>query len=1075
MKKLLLALLLLVPFIGYSEEARLLRFPSVGGDQIAFTYAGDLYTVSVNGGLAKKITSDIGYEVFSRFSPDGKTIAFTGQYDGSTEVYTIPVEGGIPKRLTYTATLDRDLIGDRMGPNNIVMGWTPDGKSIYFRSRWYAFSASRGLLFKVPAEGGVIEQFPLTEGGFSSFSPDGKYFAFNRMFREFRTWKYYTGGQADDIWINKVGSTDLEKITDNIHQNIFPMWVGKEIFFISDRDKTMNLFSYNTETKQETKITDFKEFDIKYPAHSQDYIVFENGGYIYKFDVKSRKLDKVSIEIVNDNIYSRSKLVEASNRMSSYSLSPDGERVLVTARGDIYSLPAKQGATYNLTRTTGANEREAKWSPDGKYIAYFSDKSGEYQLYIMDYDHPESATAITNFKSGYPAGLKWSPDSKKIYFQNEKKEFYSVDAAAKKATKIFTGEYSGVRGIDISSDGAWIAFSTESEQRTSVIYLFEVATGKHFPATTPWFDSSNPVFSQDGKYLFFTSARDFRSTYSRVEWNATYAVNNFVFILPLAAETENPTSLKANEYKPSQESAPAQTAPTGGRAQASSTPKAAMKIDREGLIERATILPLQAGFYQLITAFGDNLYYTDRAELKRISLKDMKSSTVTKARLIDLNPVTKKAIFRDGQKSHVATLAPSVKLEDAIPTGDIKTVVDYHQEWNQIFNESWRIYRDHFYVENMHGANWEALRKKYSALLPYVNHRHDLTYVIGEMISELNVGHAYITSGEAPDKAKVKTGLLGGKFSKDKSGNFKIEKIFKGANWDKSLISPLDETGVNVKVGEYITAVDGVLAIELTDIYQGLVGKVGSVVALRVNTSPTDKGARTVYVKPIADESKLAYYEWVQNNIRKVEEASGGQIGYIHIPDMGTAGLDEFTKFFYTQLDKKALIIDDRMNGGGNVSPMILERLYREVFRISMSRNGRNQPVPNQTHWGPKVCLVDKYSMSDGDLFPQGFKQLGIGKIIGTRTWGGIVGISGSKQFMDGQDLRTPFFTQYDVNGEWMLESWGVEPDIVVDINPFEDYLGKDAQLDKAIEVLLEELKSWKPLPATPKDPIRVK
>lgn len=1069
MKKLLLALMLLIPFIGHADEARLLRFPSVGGDQIAFTYAGDLYTVSVNGGLAKKITSDVGYEVFSRFSPDGKSIAFTGQYDGSTEVYTIPVEGGVPKRLTYTATLDRDLIGDRMGPNNIVMGWTPDGKSIYFRSRWYAFSASRGVLMKVSKDGGPVEQFPLTEGGFSSYSPDGKYFAFNRMFREFRTWKYYTGGQADDIWINKVGTTDLEKITDNIHQNIFPMWVGKEIFFISDRDHTMNLFSYNTETKQETKVTDFTDFDIKYPSHSQDYIVFENGGYIYKFDVKSRKLDKVKIEIVDNNLYSRSKLVDASGRISSYSLSPDGERVLVAARGDVYSLPAKEGATYNLTRTQGAHERDAKWSPDGKYIAYFSDKSGEYQLYLMDYDKPESAKAVTNLKTGYPAGLTWSPDSKKIYFQTEKNELYSVDVATQKANKIYTCEYSGIRGLDISNDGAWLAFSTESDQRTSVIQLFEVATGKYFPVTTAWFDSSNPVFSEDGKYLFFTSARDFRSTYSRVEWNATYAISSYAFVLPLAINTPNPTTLKGDEYNPqSKESA---NAPAASK----SAGVTSVKVDRDGIIERATILPLPSGQYQLIAAFGDNLYYFDRTELKRLSLKDMKSNSITKARPMAINPITKKAIFREGQKSYVATLGTSVKLDEAIPTNDIKAVVDYQQEWRQIFNESWRIYRDHFYVENMHGADWKAIHKKYEALLPYVNHRHDLTYVIGEMISELNVGHAYITSGEAPAPQRIKTGLLGGKFSRDKSGNFKIEKIFKGANWDKSLISPLDAAGVDVKVGEYITAVDGILAPELSDIYEGLVGKVGSVVALRVNSSATDKGARTVYVKPIADESKLAYYEWVQNNIKKVEEASGGQIGYIHVPDMSTAGLDEFTKFFYTQLDKKALIIDDRMNGGGNVSPMILERLYREVFRISMSRNGRNQPVPNETHWGPKVCLVDKYSMSDGDLFPQGFKQLGIGKIIGTRTWGGIVGISGSRPFMDGQDLRTPFFTQYDVNGEWMLESWGVEPDIVVDINPFEDFLGKDAQLDKAIEVLLEELKDWKPLPATPKDPIRVK
>jgi len=433
-------------------------------------------------------------------------------------------------------------------------------------------------------------------------------------------------------------------------------------------------------------------------------------------------------------------------------------------------------------------------------------------------------------------------------------------------------------------------------------------------------------------------------------------------------------------------------------------------------------------------------------------------------------PKGKKMLLRDGEDLFIIG-APSWKKDKKVMLQDVRVFTDYPAEWNQIFNETWRVYRDHFYLPTMHGRDWEGIREKYEVLLPYVKHRHDLTYLIGEMISELNVGHCYVTSpSDTPAPERVKVGLLGARFGKDASGAFRVIRIYEGENWDKSLRSPFREGGVDIAQGDYIMEVDGVDCSSMKVIYEALIGKVDKTVALTVNSSPSRTGARTVYVRPIADEASLMYYEWVQENINKVNRASNGQIGYIHIPDMGIAGLDMFTKLFYTQLDKKALIIDDRMNGGGNVSPMILERLAREAYRMSMYRHGVNLPVPNESHSGPKVCLIDKYSMSDGDLFPYGFRKMGLGKLIGTRTWGGIVGISGSKPYLDGQDVRTPFFTSYSTDGEWIIEGHGVEPDIEVDINPFEDYLGNDAQLNKAIEVLLEELKSFEPLPGTPPD-----
>ncbi|MBQ1832090.1 MAG: PDZ domain-containing protein, partial [Bacteroidales bacterium] len=593
--------------------------------------------------------------------------------------------------------------------------------------------------------------------------------------------------------------------------------------------------------------------------------------------------------------------------------------------------------------------------------------------------------------------------------------------------------------------------------------------------------------STDGKYLFFTSSRDFRSQYSRVEWNASYNINDYVFVLPLAKDTPDPTALGSDEYgvKPAKPEGKPGEKPAAGKPAAD---KAAMKVDLEGIGQRASVLPLPAGRYRLILAEGDKLYYSSfggmmpgmgggqrgagaAAAVKVLDLKTLKSSDGPKNVPMAFTPDHKKCLVRDGGKLYVTGFGGG-RLDEAVPTAEMDMLIDHQAEWKQIYDESWRVTRDNFYVENMHGLDWNKIHDKYAVMLPYVKHRHDLTYLIGEMIGELNVGHAYITSGEVPEVPRVATGLLGGKFSRDKSGAFRIDHIYKGASWDKSLVSPLDGPGVNAKVGEFITKVNGTPASELKDVYQALVGKVGKTVSLEIAETAAGRNGRTVYVKPVASESQLAYYEWVQKNIEKVDKASNGEIGYIHIPDMSTEGLDMFTKLFYAQLDKKALIIDDRMNGGGNVSPMILERLQREVYRMTMSRNGgRNETVPGAAFYGPKVCLIDKYSSSDGDLFPYGFRKLGLGKLIGKRSWGGIVGISGSRAYLDGQDMRTPFFTSYSTEGQWIIEGHGVDPDIDIDINPFEDYQGKDAQLDKAIEVLKGEMKNWQPLPGTPAAP----
>ena len=1114
MKRILLALAALavtLPLLAapVQDEARLLRFPAVGGGRIVFCYAGNLYSVDINGGRAVKLTSDVGYECFPKISPDGKTVAFTAQYDGNTEVYTIPITGGEPRRLTYSGLVGRDQVGERMGPNNIVMGWTPDGKQIVYRSKQWCFSGLRAQLCKVDAQGGLPEFIPTTEGGFCSYSPDGKKLAMNRMFREFRTWKYYRGGQADDIWINTVGTTKLEKITDNDAQDIFPMWIGDEIYYLSDRDRTMNLFVYDTRSKQSRKVTDFTEYDCKFPAHSADgFVVFENGGYIYKYDVRKGAAEKVTIQLADDDVWSRTEYRSGNLSISGYSLSPDGKRVLMVARGDIFSLPAEKGPVVNISRSPGSHEREAEWSPDGSRIAWISDASGEYEIYTAPADNMTKATCLTSFKEGYPSNLQWSPDGKKLYFSTLHWDVYELDADSKALTRLVVGKDAAIRSFTLSPDGAWAAYTTEMPNYLSAVYLLDVKARKSYQVTDRWYPAGQPLFSRDGKYLFFTSSRELRSQYSDVEWNASYSLSDYVFILPLAKDTPNPMTLendesalnkKADEPKGPRPGGPAPDGkgPAGGPA-ANDAP-VVTKVDVEGLGQRITALPLPAGRYRLLLADGDKLYYSSfggfgmppggpapggpggrgAAAVKTFDLKTLQTGDGPADMPLVLTPDAKKALVRSEGKYKVVSFGgpggPGGR-GGSVPTDEMDMMIDHEAEWAQIYDESWRITRDNFYVENMHGVDWNHMREKYGQMLPYVKHRDDLTYLIGELIGELNIGHAYITSGEKPDIPRIATGLLGATYSKDKgTGAFRIEKIFRGADWDATLRSPLRTPGVNAKVGEYIVEVNGTPAKDLVDPGQALIGKAGKTVSLKIASSASGKDARTVYVKPVEDETNLAYYEWVQTNIEKVDKASNGEIGYIHIPDMSTEGLDMFTKLFYTQLDKKALIVDDRMNGGGNVSPMILERLQREVYRINMYRNGGNQPVPNEAFYGPKVCLIDKYSSSDGDLFPYGFRQLGLGKLIGTRSWGGIVGITSSRQFVDGQDMRTPFFTSYSTDGEWIIEGHGVDPDIVVDINPFEDWNGKDAQLDAAINYLKGELKNYKPLPGTPAAPDKSK
>jgi tricorn protease len=1074
-----------------TEEARVLRFPAISEDTIVFGCAGDLYLVPASGGLARKITSDVGYEMFGRFSPDGKTLAFTAEYDGSREVYVMPAQGGQPRRVTYTATVNRDDVSDRMGPNNIVMGWQPDGRHIIFRSRMRDWDDFIGQLYVVSAEAGTPVQVPVPRGGFCSFSPDGKRMAYNRIFREFRTWKRYRGGMADDVWIYDFETRKVENITNNPACDIIPMWSGETIYFLSDRDehKRMNLYSYDLRTKETRQLTHFVDYDVKFASLGPKAIVFQNGGFIYRFDLDTQQAVKVPIFIENDQVSSRSRIANVAKYITNYEIAPDGKRALFGARGEIFTVPAKNGDIRDLTNTPGVHERDSKWSPDGAWIGNISDVTGEDEIYIRPQDGSGTPVQLTSEADTYKYGFRWSPDSQKLLWTDKLFRLQYVDRRTKEVVLIDQAKIGEMGPFAWSPDSRWVAYTKPEVEGMARVYLYDLEGKKSTEVTEGWYSSYEPVFSGDGKYLFFVSDRDFSPTLSRLELDFTYNNMSRIYVLTLAADTKSPFAPKSDEVevKKTAESTAGQTGTKAKTAPAQKTEPAAgavtVKVDLEGLKSRIVSLPIQASNYASLASVGDTVYYLQfggrgggqGAALKSYRLSEQKETELGQINGYEISADQKKMIVGQGDSYAIVDLPHGpVKIETKLDLSGMDMNLNLKEEWEHIYLECWRQMKYFFYAPNMNGVDWEAMKARYLPLAQAARCRADLTYVIGELIGELSSGHTYVGGGDVPVIPKIKVGLLGAVLAKDPSGYFKVVKILRGQNWDKSLRSPLTEIGVNVQDGEFILAVNGAPTDRLADIYEALINTVGKQVTLKVNSRPEEKGSREVVVVPIADEQGLVYYTWVQENIAKVDKATQGRVGYVHIPDMGFNGLDEFVKYYYPQLRKKALIVDERGNGGGFVSPMIAERLARAIVMVEMARDSVPRPDPNAVLVGPKVCLMNEYSASDGDIFPYRFRKLGLGPLIGKRTWGGVVGIRGSLPLLDGGFLNKPEFAPYSLEDKWVIEGVGVEPDITVDNDPGTEWSGTDQQLDKAIEVILEKLKTEEfNLPPIPPYPVK--
>lgn len=1085
-------------------QTKLLRFPAIHGDRVVFTYAGDLWTTSASGGAAIRLTAHPGIEVFAQFSPDGKWIAFTGQYDGDEQVYVMPATGGEPKQLTFYPA--RGPLSPRWGYDQHVYGWTPDGKSIVFRSHRESWTLGKTKLYTVAMTGGPAEALPMPESGAGDFSPDGTKIVYSPLYRDFRPEKRYSGGMANDLFIFDLKTNDAKRILDHARSDRDPMWIGNTIYFTSDRDGTFNIFAYDVATAKTAQVTTSRTWDVRWPgSDKKGRIVYELGGDLLVLDVKSGKSTALKIDVPNDGLWKRASRVSAANQLEDAELSPKGERALFSARGDIFTAPIEKGATRNLTATSSAHDKWARWSPDGSKIAFISDLSGEEELYVIAQDGSGKPEQLTSGGKAMRYAPEWSADGKRIAFSDKDGRIHVYSFDDKSLKQIFDAPRDQVRDYAWSPSGHFLAFSSNNPNNARSIHIWSDAGGPNGQLrqiTDEQFNAQNPVWDPDGNFLYFLSDRQFAPQISSFEFN--YATNRTtgIFAMALRKDVKHPFPPESDEVAVGEadkvtEASKTEPSPKPAEA-ATATSKPALDkkskdlvIDFDGLAQRVARVPLEADNYDGFTAKKGHLLYSvgsaffygrqgDRkTSLRLYSIKDRKETVLA-------DDIQGYALSGDGSKVLVRT-GQTWNLHDATPAGaTAKKAVSTAglmvdrvptEEWNQIFNEVWRRYRDWFYVENMHGFDWEALRKQYAAWLPYVAHRSDLNYVISEMISELTVQHAYVEGGDFQNPPRPRVALPGALFALDKAaGKFKIARIFEGQNEEDIYRSPLTEIGVNAKVGDYVLAIDGVDLLPGQDPYMHLRGKADRPVTLTLNSKPSMDGSRVVTYNPISSESDLNYLDWVNGNRRRVAEMTNGKVGYLHIPDMGGPGIREFIKWYYGQTRKEGLVVDVRANGGGNVSRMIIERLRRKLLAVNFGRTDDvADSYPDGVFIGPMAAILDERSSSDGDIFPAMFKQAGLGPLIGRRSWGGVVGISGRGPLIDGGGISVPESGMANTKGEWIIEGYGVDPDIDV-INDVKATIeGKDQQLERAVAEVMKKIEAGgAKYPKKPAGPVKV-
>lgn len=1087
-------LLLLLTLAG-GAQTKLLRFPDIQGDRIVFVHAGDIWTVSDQGGRAIRLTAHPGLELFPKFDPTGRWIAFTGQYDGDEQVYVIPAEGGEPRQLTYYPA--RGPLAPRWGYDHHVYGWTPDGKRVLFRSTRDYWKAGSGKLYTVSMEGGLPIVLPIPESGAGTISPDGKRVAYSPLFRDFRTWKRYQGGWAQDLYLFDLDSNRAEQITDHIRTDRDPMWIKDDVYFVSDRDGILNLYRYDTGTKKTERVTSEKTWDVRWPASdSTGRIVYELNGELSVYDAATGKSRRVAIDVPTDGVARRPRRVSAAGNIEDYALSPQGRRAVFSARGDVFSVPAEKGPTRNLTKSSDAHDRLPAWSPDGRKIAFVSDRSGEEQVYVVDQAGgvPEQ---LTEGVRGRLYRLAWSPDSKRIAFSDKEGKAYVLETESREIRQIADEPRGRIDDYRWSPRGGYLAFTVSVASRMNSVFIWESATGTVRQVGGARFNEYTPAWDPQGEYLYFLSDREYSPLISTTEWNFATNRQTGIFALALRKDTDHPFPPESDEAEVSEaegeeskDEAKTESEDEGTDDESDAKSEDPIRIDFEGLAARVARVPVPADNYSRLATIENSLlvvrdpaFYYGRtsdvnAQLKIFDIEERELKTVTEAGAYALSDDGKKLLVRQGRSFKLFDAKPAAKDPKTLSTAGMELDLVPAEEWETIFDEVWRRYRDFFYVENMHGYDWDAIRDRYRPWLAHVRHRSDLNYVIGEMIAELNVGHAYISGGdyELPERPGV--ALMGADLELDAdTGLYRIRRILQGQNEEAEYRAPLTEIGVDAREGDFLLAIDGEEIRAGENPYRLLRYKASRPVELTLNDRPVADDARKVVYRPVSDESNLRYLAWVEGNARTVAEATDGKVGYLHIPDMSSSGISEFIKWYYPQMRKDGLVVDVRSNGGGNVSQMLIERLSRKLLGTRFARTIDDfRTYPNEVFLGRLVCLLNENSASDGDIFAARFKQAGLGPLIGKRSWGGVIGITSHGPLMDGGDIRVPQFATNDLEGNWIIEGHGVDPDIVVENDPESLIAGRDPQLERGIEEVLRLIRENPPQrPTRPPDPVRTR
>ncbi len=1075
MKKLINSLfcIFLCSITSAQINAKLIQYPDISDQHICFTYGGDIWIVDKDGGKATKVTTQKGRETDAKFSPDGKTLAYEANYDGNYDIYTIPISGGIPQRVTGHGMYD------------MLIDWTPTGEDIIFASSMESGKQRFSQFYTVGREGGLPEKMPMVMASYGSLNDDGSKIAFTDKSRIFRTWKRYRGGTAPDIYVMDLNTLESEKISTNPANDERPMWKGDNIYYLSDRGENLraNIWVYNTTSKEHRQITTFKDLDIHYPSLGTSEIVFEAGGEIYRLDLATEAYNPVVIEVVSDMRSIKPKTKSVKDVILSYDISPDGNRALLSARGDVFTLPKEKGVVKNLTQTSGTAERYPAWSPDGKSIAYFSDKSGEYELMIRDIKQ-NAERKITNLGKGFRYHLFWSPDSKHLAFIDQSMTIHLVTIGTGTVSQIdqHNSLYEwGLRNFHMtwSPDSRYISYSNALSNGNECIYIYDTRTKSKKKITSGFYSDFHPTFGPDGKYLYFATNRALSPVYSDFDNTFTYPNATHLAMMTLTKDTKSPllptndsVEIEEESEEPKNEKSNKKKKKKSKEENEAEEEKVETKIDFEQMEQRTIIIPVDPGNLGSPSAGTDKVYYlrysnSGSGEQKR-TLKYYDFEEEEEKTVISNIRSYKQADNREHFIVHTESGSFAIidaqadqKAENMLPTQDMKSTIIPREEWKQIFVDAWRLQRDFFYDADMHGVDWEKVKDQYLPLIDQCMARSDVNYVIGEMIGELNASHTYRGGGDNESADRQNVGYLGVNWAKEK-GQFKIKEIIRAAAWDTEVVSPLDVPGVDVSEGDYILAVNGVKLDQYTDPWQGFTGTANKTTELTVSKSGGWSDAESVYVKPLSSETRLRNLAWIESNRQKVDELSGGKLGYIYVPSTGIGGQNELIRMFYGQWQKEGLIIDERFNNGGQIPDRFIELLNRKPLAYFAVRDGKNWQWPPIAHFGPKAMLINGWSGSGGDAFPDYFRKSELGPLIGTRTWGGLIGISGAPTLIDGGGVTVPTFRMYDPDGTWFREGHGVDPDIEVNEDPTALARGGDPQLERAVEEVLKALDSGK-------------